>query len=170
MCPRCGGWVWRGKSEAASSDLMKSPEGKLEYRIEFEPLGKAAACPAGESLMDTARRVGLEITSICGGKGTCHRCKVQIVSGRVSPAAPDEAQALSSRDLTDGYRLACQARPLTDCRVRVPPQSLSAPRRAQVESLECAVPRIHRCGPTISIWLPCYWRMPVPTPRHCWRW
>jgi len=118
---------------------MKSPERKTEHRIEFEPLGKAAACPAGESLMDSARRVGLEITSICGGKGTCHRCKVQIVSGRVSPATPDEAQALSPSDLADGYRLACQTRPLTDCRVRVPTESLSAPVRVQVESLECAV-------------------------------
>jgi uncharacterized 2Fe-2S/4Fe-4S cluster protein (DUF4445 family) len=118
---------------------MKSPKGKLEYRIEFAPLGKAAACPAGESLMDAARHVGLEVTSICGGKGTCHRCKVQIVSGRVSPATPDEAQALSPSDLAEGYRLACQARPLTDCRVRVPTESMSAPVRVQVESLECAV-------------------------------
>jgi uncharacterized 2Fe-2S/4Fe-4S cluster protein (DUF4445 family) len=118
---------------------MKSPEGKPEYRIEFEPVGKAAACPAGESFMDAARRVGLEITSICGGKGTCHRCKVQIVSGRVSPATEDEAQALSPREIADGYRLACQARPLTDCRVRVPTESMSAPVRVQVESLECAV-------------------------------
>jgi uncharacterized 2Fe-2S/4Fe-4S cluster protein (DUF4445 family) len=118
---------------------MKSPEGGTEHRVEFEPLGKAATCPAGESLLDAARRVGLEITSICGGKGTCHRCKVQIVSGRVSPATPDEAQALSPSDLAGGYRLACQARPLTDCRVRVPTESLSAPVRVQVESLECAV-------------------------------
>ena len=118
---------------------MKPPERKTEHRVEFEPLGKVAMCPAGESLMDTARRVGLEITSICGGKGNCHRCRVQMVSGRVSPATEDEAQALSPRELGDGYRLACQARPLTDCRVRVPAESLSAPRRAQVESLECAV-------------------------------
>ena len=89
--------------------------------------------------MDTARRVGLEITSICGGKGTCHCCRVQIVDGQVSPAGPDEARALGQQSLTDGYRLACQARPLTDCRVRVPAESLSAPRRAQVESLEFAV-------------------------------
>jgi uncharacterized 2Fe-2S/4Fe-4S cluster protein (DUF4445 family) len=118
---------------------MKPPEGKTEHRVEFEPLGKAAACPAGESLMDAARRVGLEITSICGGKGTCHRCRVQIVSGRASPPTPDEAQALGPRQLAEGFRLACQTRPLTDCRVRVPTESMSAPVRAQVESLECAV-------------------------------
>ena len=139
MCPRCGGWVWRGKSEAASSDLMKSPERETEHWIEFEPVGRSVTCAEGESLLEAARRVGLEITGICGGKGTCHRCRVQIVSGQVSPAAPDEAQALSPRELTDGYRLACQTQPLTDCRVRVPPESLSAPRRAQVESLECPV-------------------------------
>ena len=118
---------------------MKSPERKTEHRIEFEPVGRSATCAEGESLLEAARHVGLEITSICGGKGTCHRCKVQIISGQVSPAAPDEAWALGQQSLTDGYRLACQTRPLTDCRVRVPTESLSAPRRAQVESLEFSV-------------------------------
>ena len=123
----------------APSHLMKSPEREPEYRIEFEPVGKGATCPAGESLLDSARRVGLEITSLCGGKGTCGRCRVQIVSGQVSPPEADEAQALGPRQLADGYRLACQARPLTDCRVHVPAESLSGARRAQVESLECTV-------------------------------
>jgi uncharacterized 2Fe-2S/4Fe-4S cluster protein (DUF4445 family) len=118
---------------------MKSSERKTEHRIEFEPVGRSATCAEGESLLEAARRVGLEITSICGGKGTCHRCRVQMVSGQVSPAALDEARALSPQEITDGYRLACQTRPLTDCRVRVLPESLSAPRRAQVESLECSV-------------------------------
>lgn len=116
---------------------MKSPEGKPDHRVEFEPVGKVASCPAGESLLDSARRVGLEITSLCGGKGTCGRCSVQIVSGQLSPATGDEARAPGPRPLAEGYRLACQARPLTDCRVRVPAESLSAARRAQVESLEC---------------------------------
>ena len=118
---------------------MKSPEGKPEHRIEFETVEKVAACPAGESLMDSARRVGLEITSLCGGKGTCGRCRVQMVTGQVSPPTADEAQVLRPRELAEGFRLACQARPLTDCRVQVPAESLSAARRAQVESLECTV-------------------------------
>ena len=121
------------------SEPMKSPEKKPEYRIEFEPVGRSATCPAGESLLEAARRVGLEIASLCGGRGTCGRCRVRVVSGRVSAATPDEAQALGPRHLAEGYRLACQARPLTDCRVRVPSESLPAPLRAQVESLECTV-------------------------------
>ncbi len=127
---------------------MKSPEGKPEHRVEFEPVGKVASCPAGESLLDSARRVGLEITSLCGGKGACGRCRVQIVSGQVSPATEDEARALGPRLVAEGCRLACQARPLTDCRVRVPAESLSAARRAQVESLECSVdadPPVRAC-------------------------
>jgi uncharacterized 2Fe-2S/4Fe-4S cluster protein (DUF4445 family) len=118
---------------------MKPPEGKPGHRIEFEPVARIATCHTGESIMDAARRAGLEITSICGGKGTCHRCKVHIVSGQVSPATADEVRGVSPRELAEGYRLACQARPLTDCRVRVPPESLSAARRAQVESLKCIV-------------------------------
>ena len=115
------------------------PEGKPENRIRFEPPGKVAACHAGESLMDAARRAGLEIASLCGGRGTCGRCRVRVVSGQVSAATPDEARALGAGHLAEGYRLACQARPLTDCRVHVPSESLPAPLRAQVESLECTV-------------------------------
>lgn len=114
-------------------------EGNREFRILFEPLGDVAPCRAGESLLAAARRASLEITSLCGGKGACGRCRVQVISGQVSPPEAAEAQALGPRPLAEGYRLACQARPLTDCRVRVPPDSLSAARRVQIESLQCDV-------------------------------
>lgn len=39
----------------------------------------------------------------------------------------------------DGYRLACQAFPLSDCKLYVPPESLSTPQRTQVEGLEFIV-------------------------------
>ena len=118
---------------------MKPPERETEHQIEFEPGGKTAPCSAGESLLDTSRRAGLEITSLCGGRGACGRCRVRVVSGRMSPPTAGETRALSKRQIAEGYRLACQARPLTDCRVQVPAESQSAVLRAQVESLECTV-------------------------------
>lgn len=41
----------------------------------------------GESFMDAARRAGINLASSCGGKGTCGKCKVDLVSGKVDSKA-----------------------------------------------------------------------------------
>lgn len=41
----------------------------------------------GESLMDAARRAGINLASSCGGKGTCGKCRVDLISGKVDSKA-----------------------------------------------------------------------------------
>lgn len=36
-----------------------------------------------ESIMDAVRRAGINLASSCGGKGTCGKCKVELLSGNV---------------------------------------------------------------------------------------
>jgi len=64
---------------------------------------------------------------------------VQIVSGQVSRPTLEEEASLTKREFEQGYRLACQAYPLGDVKVHVPPESLTAPQRTQVEGLEVDV-------------------------------
>jgi len=109
------------------------------YYIDFEPIGRRGKCPADQLLLDCARQLGVELVSLCGGKGTCGRCKVQVLSGRISEPTPSERKALSSQELEDGYRLACQAYALSDCKLRVPLESLTTLQRTQVEGLEVTV-------------------------------
>jgi len=109
------------------------------YQIDFEPVGRRGGCPADRSLLDCARQLGIDLVSLCGGKGTCGRCKVQVLAGRISESTPSERKALSPQELEDGYRLACQTYPLGDCKLRVLPESLTAPQRTQVEGLEVTV-------------------------------
>jgi uncharacterized 2Fe-2S/4Fe-4S cluster protein (DUF4445 family) len=78
----------------------------------------------------------VELVSLCGGEGSCGRCKVQVLAGPISEPTPTEREALSPQELEDGYRLACQAYALGDCKLRVPPESLTTPQRTQVEGLE----------------------------------
>nr|MBC7245624.1 DUF4445 domain-containing protein [Chloroflexota bacterium] len=111
----------------------------LTYYIDFEPVGRRGECPADASLLDAAQQLGVALISLCGGSGTCGRCKVQILSGQVSPLTAAEVEALSARELQEGYRLACQVYALSDLKVRVPPESLSTPQRTQVEGQEVAV-------------------------------
>lgn len=107
--------------------------------IDFEPVGRRGECPPGQSLLDCARQLGVEIVSFCGGVGSCGRCIVQVLDGEVSEPAPGEGEYLSSEELAAGYRLACRAIPLGDCKVRVPPESLTTPQRTQIEGEQVPV-------------------------------
>ena len=109
------------------------------YQIDFEPVGRRGECPADQSLLDCARRLGVELVSLCGGEGACGRCKVQVLAGRVSEPTSREREALSSQELENGYRLACQTYPASDLKLRVPPESLTTSQRTQVEGLEVTV-------------------------------
>src|SRR5512134_1984506 len=109
------------------------------FTIDFEPVGRRGECPNDQSLLDCARQLNVDIVSICGGIGNCERCKVQVITGQVSKATLEEEASLTKDELAQGYRLACQAYPLSDVRLHVPPESLTAPQRTQVEGLEVDV-------------------------------
>ena len=104
--------------------------------IEFEPIGRRGECPEDESLLDSARRLDVDIVRLCNGVGTCGRCKIQIVTGEVSPITAKEKEVLTVKETDRNYRLACLTRPLGNVKIHVPPESLTAPQRTQVEGLE----------------------------------
>jgi uncharacterized 2Fe-2S/4Fe-4S cluster protein (DUF4445 family) len=105
-----------------------------ELTIDFEPLGRRARVPSGTTLLEAARQAGVGLNAVCGGAGTCGTCCVRVVAGDVSPPNETEDEAVA-----DGMRLACQVRVRSDVRVDVPPASITAPQRAQVEGRERAV-------------------------------
>jgi uncharacterized 2Fe-2S/4Fe-4S cluster protein (DUF4445 family) len=106
------------------------------YEIVFQPSNLKTHIHKGGTILEAACNTGLDIVSVCGGHGICRRCKVQITDGQVTPATSDEKEAFSQRELTDGYRLACQTRPLSNCAVNIPPESLALEQRALADGLE----------------------------------
>jgi len=110
------------------------------FTIDFEPIGRRGACAGDQSLLDCARRLSVDLVSLCGGIGNCERCKIQVVAGQISKPSLEEEAALTQSELAQGFRLACQAYPLSDVKLHVPPESLTAPQRTQVEGLEVDVP------------------------------
>ena len=110
------------------------------YEIVFQPSGKRGRCRVDQSLLEAARQIGLDLVSVCGGAGKCHRCKVTVLKGQVSPHTAAELGAFSPEELESGWRLACQTYPAGNCELNVPPESMTAPQRTQVEGLEVAVP------------------------------
>lgn len=81
--------------------------------VRFEPSGLRCHCEGRVSLLEAAQKAGVAISAVCGGAGTCGKCRVQ-VRGEVTPPTPVERRFLSAAELAKGIRLACQARPLSD--------------------------------------------------------
>ncbi|MGD8599401.1 MAG: ASKHA domain-containing protein [Anaerolineae bacterium] len=107
--------------------------------VDFEPVGRRGDCPEGESLLECARQLGVDLANLCGGVGSCARCVIQILEGDVSEPTDSESDHFSFEELAEGYRLACRTMPRSDCKVRVPPESLTTPQRTQVEGDELQV-------------------------------
>jgi uncharacterized 2Fe-2S/4Fe-4S cluster protein (DUF4445 family) len=53
---------------------------------------------------------GLYLPALCGGRGSCGKCKVRVLSGSLPPSPADRAY-FSDGALAEGYRLACAAFP-----------------------------------------------------------
>ena len=71
--------------------------------------------------------------SLCGGEGWCESCIVRLERGVCQPPTEAERLVFSFEALDEGYRLACQTIPQSDVKVYLPPESLTAPQRLQVE-------------------------------------
>ena len=109
------------------------------FNIDFEPVGRRGNFTGDQSLLDCARQLSVDLVSICGGIGNCERCKVQVISGQVSKLSLEEEASLSAKELEQGYRLACMTYPLSDVKLHVPPESLTALQRTQIEGLDVDV-------------------------------
>jgi len=109
------------------------------FMVDFEPVGRRIRIPGQTSLLDAARSAGIGLTSLCGGEGWCEGCRVRLESGQLTPPTLDEQANFSAADLAVGYRLACQSIPLSDVKVYLPAESLTAAQRLQVEGNEIAL-------------------------------
>ncbi len=52
-------------------------------KIELQPEGRVLEVKAGTNLMKALQKNGVRVKSPCGGKGTCKKCKVEILDGTV---------------------------------------------------------------------------------------
>ena len=108
----------------------------IEHRVVFTPSGKRAAFADGTSVLDAARSLGVDLDSVCGGRGICGRCQVEIAEGafakhglesdraNASPwSAVEQRHAEKFGALPSGRRLGCQAKICGDLVVDVPPES-----------------------------------------------
>jgi len=92
------------------------------YRIKFLPDEKTVDVEAGTTLMEAADKAGVYINTLCGGKGVCGRCRVQVTNGKIR-ADKHSISLLSKEEILEGYVLACQTNVVSDMEVLIPPES-----------------------------------------------
>lgn len=84
------------------------------------------------TLMSTLLANNVISGSFCGGRGDCGRCRIQFLQGATLPTGL-ERSVLEPEELRRGYRLACLAKPKSDCVIKLCP--LDAPEIAIISDM-----------------------------------
>lgn len=87
------------------------------YKVTFLPSNKVIEAEETSTIFSAAQQAGLPIDAFCGGRGTCGKCKVQIVKGECPTPTIVEQNLLSKEELQQNVRLACTTRVSGSCTV-----------------------------------------------------
>ncbi|HEY7688456.1 MAG TPA: ASKHA domain-containing protein [Dongiaceae bacterium] len=112
---------------------MASP--RHDALLVFMPSGKRGRFPLGTPVLQAARNLGVDIDSVCGGRGICGRCQVEVSEGEfaklgvtskldhLTPFGTVEQRYADRRGLKPGRRLSCSTLLQGDVVIDVPPDS-----------------------------------------------
>ena len=101
----------------------------------FTPSGKRGRFAHGTPVLTAARQLGVDLDSVCGGRGICSKCQISPGYGEFSKHGVTvqvdaltewnsvEERYKSKRGMLDGRRLGCQACVMGDVVIDVPPES-----------------------------------------------
>ena len=92
-----------------------------QHLVLFMPSGKRGRFASGTPVLEAARSIGVYVESVCGGRGICGRCQVEVAEGsfakhgitssmgNLSPFGPKEKRYAEKRSLKEGRRLSCSS-------------------------------------------------------------
>ncbi|MBC8414246.1 DUF4445 domain-containing protein [bacterium] len=83
--------------------------------------GQALEIEKGQSINDALKGAGIHLTTSCGGKGTCGKCKVIVNSGGVKS---DSQMKLTPDEIAGGFALACKTYAEEDLGIDIPKESV----------------------------------------------
>jgi uncharacterized 2Fe-2S/4Fe-4S cluster protein (DUF4445 family) len=92
--------------------LITVVAGGAEQTVSFNPGGD-------DNLLKALQAGGIYMPAICGGRGTCGKCKITVTAGTLEPTPADLAY-FSEQDIAAGQRLSCAAKPLENISISIP--------------------------------------------------
>ena len=106
-----------------------------EHLVLFTPSGRRGQFETGTPILTAARQLGVDLDSVCGGRGICSKCQITpgygefskhgvvVKKGALSDWNAVEQRYQDKRGLIEGRRLGCQATVQGDIVIDVPPES-----------------------------------------------
>ncbi|NVM01698.1 MAG: DUF4445 domain-containing protein [Candidatus Helarchaeota archaeon] len=111
-----------------------------EHRVIFQPEGKRLKVKDGQTILEAALAGGVDLVSICGGAGSCGKCKIIMEeSVSINSITNEETKLLLKKELNQGIRLACQTKVHGDIIVKVPEYSRTGKQRLQIEGIDTPI-------------------------------
>ena len=138
------------------------------HTLIFTPAGLQTTAEDGETVYDVGLRAGVDIQSICGGKGLCKRCQIEVDTGKhakfkidvtednYSKLSPTEKKAIHDGELPEGRRLSCRTKIRGDLVVNIPADSRERETSIQKKSTKFET----ELNPAIQLYMV---KLPVPT-------
>lgn len=92
---------------------MRKVQG-VKIRVKNREEEYEISCEKGQTITEAMEKNGRYFSAFCGGKGTCGKCRMRVVSGNL-PVNQWDRKHFSQEELEAGWRLACKAVPDEDC-------------------------------------------------------
>jgi uncharacterized 2Fe-2S/4Fe-4S cluster protein (DUF4445 family) len=116
---------------------MKNQENtQKKIKISIEPIGRRILLDEPTNGLTAILDASIGIKSVCGGKGTCGKCRVLIMNKDRKPPNNQETKILNKSEISHGVRLACQQIFDRDLKIYIPASSLSEEQKLQVRGEE----------------------------------
>lgn len=90
------------------------------YKVHFLPGDVSVEIEKGKTVLDASYKGDLFINALCGGDGTCGKCKVILNTGKVDSLPTTH---ISEAEAKQGYVLACRTKVMGDLEVLIPEES-----------------------------------------------
>ena len=103
----------------AIADRLLVTYGECKIVLDQEGEETEISVQGGNNLLTYLVDNKVQISSSCGGKGSCGYCKVKLLEGG-GQILPTEEIFMSRQEKADGMRLACQVKVKNDIRVFIP--------------------------------------------------
>lgn len=112
--------------------MVQQADNAKDPLVLFMPSGRRGRFEKGTNVLEAARQLGVYVESVCGGRGICGRCQIEIQEGHfakhgitsaadhLSPIGAKELRYAEKRDLLEGRRLSCSSTIQGDLVVDIP--------------------------------------------------
>lgn len=136
---------------------------KKKFTVDVEPIGKRIYLDEPVNGLQAIIDSGIALKSVCGGKGTCGKCRIIILDNAITgegieislktdkeigkkagtetipEANEQEKKILSQDEIRHGVRLACQQKFSRDISIYIPASSLTEEQKLQISGEEAAI-------------------------------